>query len=392
MTDRRDFVKFLAASPLMAGLPIQQALTGAGEQTIASAADALSVMDLEMVARQKLPPAHFGYMASGVDDDDTLIANREAFAKYRVRTRRLVDVSKIDMSCDLFGVRWESPIALCPIGSTRAMHPEGELAVARAARERNTLQVLSTQASFPIEEVIAARKAPVWFQLYTTSRFDYAQSMLKRAQSAGSPVVCVTVDTPAGRNTETQQRMRRLDTRQCASCHTGPNGGSPAKPMFSGLNMEGVGLTSASLTPEFIRRLKDSTTMKVVIKGIETAEDAQACIENGADGIYISNHGGRSHPSGRGTIDCLPEVAKAVNRRVPIFIDGGFRRGSDVFKALALGANAVFVGRPHLWGVAAFGQAGVERVIDILRRELNLMMGQCGTRNLKEITPASIVV
>jgi isopentenyl diphosphate isomerase/L-lactate dehydrogenase-like FMN-dependent dehydrogenase len=205
-------------------------------------------------------------------------------------------------------------------------------------------------------------------------------------------VVCVTVDTPAGRNTETQARMRRLDTRQCSSCHTGPNGGSAAKPMFSGLDMQGVGLVSASLTPDFIRRLKDATTMRVVIKGIETGEDAAACIENGADGVYISNHGGRSHPSGRGTIDCLPEVAKAVNGRVPIFIDGGFRRGSDVYKALALGASAVFVGRPHLWGVAAFGQTGVERVLDILRRELNLMMGQCGTRNLKEITPATLAL
>jgi len=161
--------------------------------------------------------------------------------------------------------------------------------------------------------------------------------------------------------------------------------------MFDGIDMQATGLTSPSLTPNYLKRLKDVTTMKVVVKGIETGEDAAICVEHGADGIYVSNHGGRSHASGRGTIDCLAEVVKAVNGRVPVVIDGGFRRGSDVFKALAIGANAVFVGRPYLWGAAAFGQPGVERVIDILRRELNLMMGQCGIRTLKEMTPGVLV-
>jgi isopentenyl diphosphate isomerase/L-lactate dehydrogenase-like FMN-dependent dehydrogenase len=391
MQHRREFLKFLAASPLFAGVPLQQALTQAVEPLITSPGDALNVFEFEAVARQKVPPAHLGYMMSGVDDDDTLRANRSAFEKYQVRARRLIDVSRIDMSTELFGVRWESPIALAPVGSTKVLYADGEVGVARAARSKQTLQVLSTQASSPIEEVVEARGGAVWFQLYTTGRFENAQKMVKRAQAAGSPVVCVTVDTPAGRNTETQARMRRLDTRQCQNCHTGPNGGGRPKPMFDGVDMEGAGLTSASLTPDYLKRLKDVTTMKVVVKGIETGEDAIACIKNGADGIYVSNHGGRSHPSGRGTIDCLQEVVKAVNGRVPVMIDGGFRRGSDVFKALALGASAVFVGRPYLWGAAAFGQPGVERVIDILRRELNLMMGQCGVRSMKEMSPSVLV-
>jgi len=388
---RREFLRFLAASPLFAGIPFQQALTQVAEPLIANPEDALNVFEFEAVARQKVPPAHFGYMASGVDDDETLKANREAFSKYQVRARRLIDVSRIDMSTELFGVKWESPIALAPVGSTKALYSEGEVGVARAAQAKRTLQVLSTQASSSIEDVTTARGGPVWFQLYTTGRFENAQQMVKRAQAAGSPVVCVTVDTPAGRNTETQSRMRRLDTRQCANCHTGNNGGGRPKPMFDGIDMQATGLTSPSLTPNYLKRLKDVTTMKVVVKGIETGEDAAICVEHGADGIYVSNHGGRSHASGRGTIDCLAEVVKAVNGRVPVVIDGGFRRGSDVFKALAIGANAVFVGRPYLWGAAAFGQPGVERVIDILRRELNLMMGQCGIRTLKEMTPGVLV-
>ncbi|HUG94136.1 MAG TPA: alpha-hydroxy acid oxidase, partial [Planctomycetaceae bacterium] len=217
------------------------------------------------------------------------------------------------------------------------------------------------------------------------------RTMLKRAEAAGCPVVAVTVDTPAGRNTETQARFRRLDARDCASCHTGNNGGSPPKPMFDGINMQGIGLTSPSLTWDFVKRMKDATTMKVVLKGIETREDAQLCVEHGVDGIIVSNHGGRAHSSGRATIECLPEVVQGVNGRMPVIVDGGFRRGTDIFTALALGATAVGVGRPYLWGLAAFGQPGVERVLDILRRELTLIMGQCGTRSLKEIGPASIV-
>ena len=143
--------------------------------------------------------------------------------------------------------------------------------------------------------------------------------------------------------------------------------------------MTGVGLTSPSLTWDFVKRVKDATTMKVVLKGIETREDAQFCVEHGVDGIIVSNHGGRAHSSGRATIDCLPEVVQGVGGRIPVIVDGGFRRGTDIFKALALGATAVGVGRPYLWGLAAFGQPGVERVLDILRRELNLIMGQCGT-------------
>jgi 4-hydroxymandelate oxidase len=396
MSNRREFLKFLAASPLLAGLPaalpgLAQTLGQTTEFVPSTAAQALNVFELEAAARKALPPAHWGYVASGVDDDETLKANREGFARYQVRARRFVDVSNIDMSTELLGATWETPIVLCPIGSSKIANPEGELAVARAAKAKKTLQIVSTQASYPIEEIIAARGAPVWFQLYTTSSFDATKTMLKRAQAAGCPVVAVTVDTPAGRNTETQTRFRRLDTRDCASCHTGDNGGSPPKPMFDGINMQGIGLTSPSLTWDFVKRMKDTTPMKVVLKGIETREDAELCVQHGVDGIIVSNHGGRAHSSGRGTIDCLPEVVQGASRRIPVVVDGGFRRGTDIFKALALGASAVGIGRPYLYGLAAFGQPGVERALDILRRELTLIMGQCGVGSLKQLSSSSIV-
>ncbi|HVH28280.1 MAG TPA: alpha-hydroxy acid oxidase [Vicinamibacterales bacterium] len=396
MSNRRQFLKFVAASPLLGGLPaalpgLAQALAQTGDFVPTTPAQALNVFELEAAARKALPPAHWGYIASGVDDDETLKANRDGFARYQVRARRLVDVGNIDLSTELYGTTWETPIVLCPIGSTKIANPEGELAVARAAKAKKTLQIISTQASYPVEEITAARGAPVWFQLYTTNSFDATRTMLKRAQAAGCPVVAVTVDTPAGRNTETQTRFRRLDTRDCASCHTGDNGGSPPKPMFDGINMKGIGLTSPSLTWDFVKRMKDTTTMKVVLKGIETREDAELSVQHGVDGIIVSNHGGRAHSSGRGTIDCLPEVVQGVNRRIPVLVDGGFRRGTDIFKALALGATAVGIGRPYLYGLAAFGQPGVERALDILRRELALIMGQCGVSSLKQLGSSSIV-
>jgi 4-hydroxymandelate oxidase len=391
MSKRREFLKFLAASPLLGALPAGLPGFAETDYIIANPAEALNVFEFEAAARKVLPPAHWGYMASGVDNDESLQANLQGYTHYQVRPRRLVDVSRLDMSTQLFGTRWETPILLSPIGSSKIVNPGGELAVGKAAQARKALQIVSTQASYPIEDITSARGGPVWFQLYTTNKWEVTQKMVKRAQAAGCPVVAVTVDTPNGRNTETQTRFRRLDTRDCASCHTGNNGGTPPKPIFDGIDMTGVGLTSPSLTWDFVKRLKDATTMKVVLKGIETREDAQLCLEHGVDGIIVSNHGGRSHSSARATIDCLPEVVQAVGGRIPVIVDGGVRRGTDVFKALALGATAVGIGRPYLWGLAAFGQPGVERVLDILRRELSLIMGQCGTPSLKDITQTSIV-
>jgi isopentenyl diphosphate isomerase/L-lactate dehydrogenase-like FMN-dependent dehydrogenase len=398
MPDRRAFLKFLAASPLLAAIPsVAEAFRQGG---LEQAAHALDCFDVEAAAQKIVPPAHWGYLMSGVDGEATLRANRDAFSRYQLKARRFVDVSKTDMSVELFGVRFNSPVVLCPIGSAGAFHAEGEVAAARAALARNQLLIMSTQASFGVEDVAKARGGPIWYQLYTTSNFDVTTTLVKRAEAAGCTAIAVTVDTPAGRNTATATRLARTDERNCGACHGDATGnritprsgtGATPKPMFAGINMRGVGLTSPSLTWDFVKRLKDLTSMKVVIKGLEAGEDAAMAVSSGADGIIVSNHGGRATETGRGTIECVAEVAQAVRGRIPILVDGGVRRGTDVFKALALGASAVGIGRPYVWGLAAFGQQGVERVIDIVNNELRLAMVGCGTTSIKQITEASII-
>jgi isopentenyl diphosphate isomerase/L-lactate dehydrogenase-like FMN-dependent dehydrogenase len=349
-------------------------------------------MDFEPAARKVLPPAHFGYLATGVDDDVTLAANREGFKRFQLRPRRMVDVSHADLRTELFGTVWEHPISLAPVGSQKAFHPEGELAVARGARAMHAVQILSTVTTCGVEEVNQAAGRPVWFQLYPTSRWEITEKLVRRAESAGCPVLVLTVDLPVGRHTETLERLKRTDSRKCEACHnTSPGAGFRRKPMFDGIDMAGVGVYNAAVTWEFARRLREVTRMKLVLKGIQTREDAQLCREHGIDGIIVSNHGGRAEETGRSTIECLPEVVAGAGGKVTVLVDGGFRRGTDIFKALALGARGVSIGRPYCWGLAAFGQAGVEKVIDLLRAELELIMRQCGVRTIAEISRSFVV-
>jgi 4-hydroxymandelate oxidase len=411
--NRRKFLRLLAASPLLA-LPgpshilLQKLLAsrnpGAkdaftlfesleqGDALISSPDQAFDVMDFEPVARKTLPPAHFGFLATGVDDDATIRANREGFTKLQIRARRLIDVSSIDTSVRLFGTSWDNPIALSPVGDQKAFHPEGEVAVARAARTKGHLQILSTVTSYSVEDVTAARGAPIWFQLYVNDVWDIVRAVIKRAEAAGCPVLVVTVDLKEGSNRETLFRAARADSRQCSVCHT--NGfkgfGRVAnRPMFAGLDAsKAAGLISPALNWDYVKRLKDTTTMKLVLKGIVTREDAQLAVEHGVDGIIVSNHGGRAEETLRSTIDCLPEVLEGSARKIPVLVDGGFRRGTDIFKALALGATAVGIGRPYVWGLAAFGQPGVEAVLTILQRELQTIMRQAGTTSIDKIAPA----
>lgn len=401
---RRRLLRFLLASPL--GLAIDRGLAAQevsaspakllealGEKPIGSAADAIDLFDFEVVARRTLPPAHYGYIATGVDGDLTLRANREGLERLQIRARHLVDVSRVDTSTELFGSPLPSPLFLSPAASQRAFHPEGELAVARAARAERVPLALSTDATTSIEDVTAARGEPVWFQLYATPRWEATRRMVKRAEAAGSKVLLLTVDLPLGTNRMTSRRFARHDTRDCRVCH-GDSFASYVrrKPMFDGLDLGGLETeVAAQMSWEFVRRLRDLTAMKLVLKGIVTREDADRAVEHGADGMIVSNHGGRSEESGRASIDCLPEVVAAVGGRVPVLVDSGFRRGTDVFKALALGARAVGIGRPYLWGLAAFGQEGVEAVLRILKAELVTAMQTLGTSSLSQITPASLI-
>jgi 4-hydroxymandelate oxidase len=426
---RRKFLKMLGASPLLAGTGLLAgpfaSLLAAGEVTekrfrgwlesfqdsdeVISAPDqAFDVMDFEAAARKALPPAHFGYLATGVDDDGTVRANHEGYSRIQIRARRLVDVENSDMSVSLFGTKWKTPIVLSPVSAQKAFHPEGEVAVARAAGAKGHLMILSTVATASIEEVIAAAGAPAWQQLYPTNVWEVTRAIVKRAEAAGSPAIVLTVDLQEGSNRETLFRAQVVDKRDCAICHqsayTGFARGRPKagtggfaqyaarKPMLNGLDLSKVNAVQPpNLTWDFVKRLRDTVSVKLLIKGIVTREDAQLAVEHGVDGLMVSNHGGRAEETLRATIESLPEVIEAVAGKIPVIVDGGIRRGTDIFKALALGATAVGIGRPHSWGLAAFGQPGVEAVLEILRRELRTIMRQAGTISVDKITRNYIV-
>src|SRR5215467_2354238 len=387
---RREFLRFLAGSPLLAGMLEARAWAQPPAVKLDSAQDALTLMDFEEAAHKVLPPAHWGYMTSGVDDDLTLKMNREGFKKFQIRPHRLAGVSAPDLKSEIFGQVWETPFFLCPVGGQKMFHPEGELAAAKAAKVKKTVQILSTATSTPVENVAQALGAPLWYQLYMPVRWEGTEKLVRRVEEAGCPVLAWTVDLLAGRDTETAERFRRLDTRECVACHSSERGGRAVgeMPMFKGI--EG-GMNPNTANWEYFDRLRKLTKMKLLLKGLDTREDARLAREHGADGVIVSNHGGRATETGRSTIEALGEVVDAAGQ-VPVLVDGGFRRGTDVYKALALGARAVGIGRPYIWGLSAFGQEGVERVIDILRGELLMTMRQCGTPTLPQITRASIAV
>jgi 4-hydroxymandelate oxidase len=420
LADRRAFLRFLAASPLLAAAgfnsrwagdlmaaPIPQQGAAAAEQNavvIKSVKEALNVFDFDAVARTKLNIAHYTFITDGSFNNETLRANREGFSKYQLHLRRLSGISKIDQSVQLFGKTWESPIYFCPVGRMNAYYPDGAVVVARAARSTRTLQMLSASATVlaspkGIEDVIAARGEPVWV---SATGEAMTPEVIKRIEATGCPAIVWTVDD-GGANTigaKSIQRAgvagldREADTR-CAGCHTN-------LPLISRIEssapldeMGAVGAlrgeNSAKLSWNDVRRVRDMTRTKLILKGIVAREDAALAVQHGVDAIIISNHGGHEDASGRGTIECLPEVLLGAAGKIPVYIDGGFRSGADVFKALALGATAVGIGRPHIWGLAAFGQEGIETVVALLRRELQVAMAETGAPSITRIRRDSLI-
>jgi len=408
ITSRRRFIQFMAASPLFAGTSLS-ALAAEPyperpadpfvwaprdyDHLISNPKEALDVFDFEAVAHKNVPPAHFGYMASGVDDDVTLRANRAGFMKFGMRPRRLVDVSKIDTSTEILGQKYETPIIIAPTGGHRAYNADGEEGVARAAKIGDHLMILSTQASASVADTIAARGRPIWSQLYATDKFEVAKHHVESMERQGSIAIAVTVDRSGGRNQEVALRMKAMDTRQCSSCHDNSSVQASVRdnPIYEGTDLSGLkNIQSPSMSWDYIKRLRDVSKTKMVLKGILAWEDAKIAAETGIDAIIVSNHGGRADESGRSTIETLPEVIEAAGN-MPVLIDSGFRRGTDIVKALCMGAKGVAVGRPYLWGLGAFGQPGVEAVLQILRTELHVAMQQIGAPTLKDLKPSMIV-
>jgi len=421
MKDRRSFLKFLAASPIMAyagfssrwteelmAAPFEPqdtaALGAQNEVVIKSVKEALNVFDFDAVARTKLSTAHYTFITDGSFNNETVRANREGFSKYEIRLRRLTGITKVDQSIRLFGASWESPIFLCPVGRMNAYYPQGAVVVARAAKATNTLHVLAGSAAIlanpqVIEDVIAARGQPVWFAGLGDT---LDERLIKRLEEIGCPVLVWTVDD-GGANTIGAKSIQRAGVRdldraadsRCSGCHDGlpqvtrTQATTPMDVMGSVGSL--MGENSVKLSWADVKRVRGLTRMKLVLKGIVTREDAELAVQHGVDGIIISNHGGHEDASARGTIECLPEVVAGAAGKIPVLIDSGFRGGADVFKALALGATAVGIGRPHIWGLSAFGQDGVETVIALLRRELQVIMAQAGAASIAKIRRDSLV-
>lgn len=382
---RRDFLRWLAASPLSASLLASgcrgpdPAARGRAHRLEAPSdpGSARNVFDLEAAGRAVMGRDASEYLAGGADDLRTVRANREAFERVLLRPRRLVDVSRIDTTLTLFGQSLRSPILLAPVGFQQFFHPEGERATARAADRRGHVLIVSSASNASIQEVADSSSVAPWFQLYPTPDRRITQGLLDRAEAAGCPVLVLTVDTPEIGNRE----MHASTLQELLRAGKLPMGS------YAGLR-DGEPINDPSMTWDMIGWLRQRTPMKVVVKGIVTHEDAALAVDHGADGIIVSNHGGRQLDSGRATLDCLPEVVAAVDGRLPVLLDGGIRRGTDVLKALAWGARAVCIGRPYCWGLGAFGQAGVERCLQILQRELILDLQLCGCPSLQRILPA----
>ena len=374
---RRRLLQFMLQSPLLATMPTK--LWTYPELAIPETArQALDVFQMRSAAQQALAPPAWHFIANGADDGKTMAANRAIFDEWEIRVRRLVDVSQVDTSLELLGQKLSSPILLAPVGSQQVIHPDGELATARAAKARKHLMIASMMTNYGYPD-IASIAGQSWFQLYGAPHETQNRHMLELAEEAGSPVVVLTVDTAARGNREGERWFRKDST-------------AGQFPLGNFRNYTGKrGIGDPTMTWDFVTWLQANTSMQVVLKGIVAREDARLAVQQGVDAIIVSNHGGRQEESNRSSLESLVEVMDVVQDDMPVLMDSGIRRGTDTYKALALGARAVCIGRPYLWGLGAFGQAGVERVLKIEQDELLTIMRFAGATSLDQIRRDSVL-
>lgn len=348
----------------------------------------INLFEYEALARERLHPAVWDYYSGGANDEVTLRANRDAFARLALRPRVLVDVRQIEMATTLLGTPVALPIGVAPSAIHGAACDDGECATAQAAGTHGALMIASTESTRTLEDIARAATGPLWFQLYCSSATRArAQRLIQRAEAAGYRAIVLTVDSARW-----GQKERHLLSE--ATYAWPPSGNFAAGPAGTAdaANDTGVALdntdgmeSGAALTWDDVDWLRAITTLPIVLKGILTAEDALLAVEHGASGILVSNHGGRQLDTVSATLDALPAVANAVAGRCEVYLDGGIRRGTDALKALALGARAVFVGRPVLWGLAVNGAAGAAHVLELLRAELQLALALAGRPTLASI-------
>ncbi len=337
---------------------------------------AVNLYDIEQLAKARIGKMAYDFIDSGAADEITVKWNRESFDKIRLKPRVLTDVSKLDTSVDLFGEKLPYPILIAPSAYHRIIHPDGEIATAKGARAAQALYVVSSNTTTPIEEIRESSDGPLWFQLYIWDDREKTKELIFKVIENGVTAICVTVDTPINGSRD----------RQIKSKFALPS--DVHAPYLSDRAMARGGKIPQTLKPltwKDIEWLKSFTKVPVVLKGILNPDDAELAIQSGASGIIVSNHGGRNLDTLPATAEVMPFIADKVKGRVPLLMDGGIRRGTDVVKALAMGANAVLVGRPPCYGLGAGGADGVTKVMNMLRNELEIAMRLCGKPTLKSI-------
>jgi 4-hydroxymandelate oxidase len=353
-----------------------------GNQEELPAAD---LMQFEPLARRRLSRMAYDYVRSGGGDEVTMRENRLGFERLRLSPNILVDVSQLDTRVSLFGMELEQPILLAPVAYHRLYHAEGELATARAANAAGAALVISSFTTTAIDEIAKHTQQPLWFQLYVQRDRAFTKDMVQRAVAAGCKAVCLTVDTPVLGCRYGQLSFGLPSHLECVHLR----GLELKSPGLQGHKTRRGSIYDPIFDPSFNWRdlewLRSIAGVPVLLKGVLAPEDGKRAIDHGADGIIVSNHGGRNLDTLPATIDALPRMVDAVAGRMPVLLDSGIRRGTDVLMALALGAKAVFIGRPYVYGLAAGGAQGVERVISILRSEFERAMALTGRRSIAEI-------
>jgi len=339
------------------------------------------------MARSKIAHASFDYIAGGAEDEVSLRRNRGAYDHWALRPRVLVDVSTRDTSTTILGQRVSMPILVAPTAFHGLVHPEGEVATARGVAAAGTLMVASVISTRTLEDIAASVPAPRWFQLYVYKDRQVTADLVRRAERAGYRAICLTVDTPLLGRREKDERNAFTLPPGLGIANVRPAGldGMPESERGSAFAKYVVELLDAAVTWRDIAWLRSITALPIVLKGILTAEDATRAVEHSVAGIVVSNHGGRQLDSTLGTLDALPAVVEAVKGRVDVYMDGGVRRGTDVLKALALGAKAVLLGRPVLWGLALGGADGVQAVLEHLGKEFELAMALAGRASVGDV-------
>ena len=342
------------------------------------------VTRFEPLARRRLSQMAYDYVRSGGGDEISMRANRAGFERVQLSPSVLVDVSGIDTRVNLFGSEMESPILLAPVAYHRLYHRDGEVATARGASAAGAGFVISTFTTTEIDEIARNTQRPIWFQLYVQRDRGFTKEMVERAVASGCKAVCLTVDTPVLGNRYGQLSFGLPKELECVHLR-----GLALKSPITGHKTQRSSIYDSLFDPSFnwndLEWLRSVARVPVILKGVLSAEDGRRAVERGADGVIVSNHGGRNLDTVPATIDALPRVVEAVAGRIPVMLDSGIRRGTDVLAALALGAKAVFIGRPYVYGLAVGGAQGVERVINILRDELERAMALTGRRSIAEI-------